>query len=85
MAGFQKVLLTLVKINQPGPAEHTNLLRSIFSEVHPGQPVLIGSQRAAAGAPAQAIQIQMARIDDLLPLVRDAPLGDPYRPGDNAS
>jgi hypothetical protein len=82
MAGFQKVLLILVGINQPELAEHTNLLRSIFSEVHSGQPVLIGPQRPPAGVRVQGIQIKMARIDDLLPLVRDAPVGDPYRPGD---
>jgi len=82
MAGFQKVLLALVGINQPELAEHTNLLRDIFSEAHPGLPVLIGPQRVPAEASIQGIQIQMARIDDLLPLVRDAPVGDPYRPGD---
>jgi hypothetical protein len=83
MAGFQKVLITLVGINQPELAEHTNLLRGVFSEVHPGLPVLIGPQRLPAGARVQSIQIQMAGIDDLLALVRDAPVGNPYQPGDN--
>jgi hypothetical protein len=74
MVGMQSVLLTLAVINIPEFTRHVNRLRKLFSEVHPGVPVLLHP----GDNPEVSVQIKMQRMDDLLMIVRDAPVGEPY-------
>ena len=84
MAGFQEILVTLFRVNYPEMLESVTLLRQIFGEAHPGVPVLLKMRRPPAGSRlSSGAQFDMHRIDDLLRVVQEAPIGNPYQPQDN--
>jgi hypothetical protein len=81
MNGFLKVFLSIARINHPESITSVNLLRRIFKEAHPGIPGLIKLRRPLAGARIQnGINFDIHRIDDLLIVVQEAPIGIPYQP-----
>lgn len=81
MAGFHEVFIAITKINYPESVDSVNLLRQIFSEAHPGLPILLRIKRPLAGARVDGgMQVQVERIDDLLKIVREAPFGNPFTP-----
>jgi hypothetical protein len=73
-----RVFEVLVEINSPELVGYLNHLRQLFSETHPDMPVLMRASRAR-GRP---INVEMQHFEDLLVLIRDAPIGNPYRPDD---
>jgi hypothetical protein len=85
MAGFQKVFLVITKMNYPELVKSVNLVRAIFREAHPGGPGLLRAKKPLAGSRIQGgVDLEIYRLEDLLKVVLEAPIGIPYRsPGTN--